>query len=138
MVLDKWALLSVISVDILLAKAFHILVFCVVVRNSSWVNSSLWKFFYAILNVFLFLFLAADFNSFSCVFVSLTLASSQFAIFYNAVTLLREILVLFLWFFLKEAWIKTNMDCVASAFTRSIYFLLFNKFYLRNYFLISI
>ena len=46
-----WALLSFISVEILLAMAFLILVVCLVVRNNSCDNSSSWKFFLFILNI---------------------------------------------------------------------------------------
>ena len=55
MILDHCGLLSFISINILLAKAF-ILVFCLVIRNNS--------------------LTAADFNLFSYVFVSLNLAPS--------------------------------------------------------------
>ena len=48
---DIWALLSFISVEILLAMAFLILVVCLVVRNNSCDNSSSWKFFLFILNI---------------------------------------------------------------------------------------
>ena len=43
-ILDVWVLLSFISVDILLAKAFFILAVCLVVRNNSCGSSSSWKF----------------------------------------------------------------------------------------------
>ena len=42
-ILDIWALLRFISVDVLLAKAFRILVVCLVVRNSSCGSFSSWK-----------------------------------------------------------------------------------------------
>ena len=38
-ILDNWALLSFIYVDILLAKAFVILVFCIGVNNNKWGKS---------------------------------------------------------------------------------------------------
>ena len=72
--LDNKDLLSFIFTSILLAKAFLFVVFCLVVKNNSWWKSSSWKFFLVILNVVPLLFFAADFNLFSCVFVSLTLA----------------------------------------------------------------
>ena len=59
----------------LLAKAFLILVVCLVVRNNSCGNSSPSKFFLFILNIVPILFFAPDFNWFNCVFVSITLAS---------------------------------------------------------------
>ena len=73
---DNLALLSFISVNIFLGKKFLILVVCRVVRNNSWGNSSSWKFFLVILNVAPVLFFVADFNLFSCIFISLTLDSS--------------------------------------------------------------
>ena len=45
-ILDIWPLLSFISVEILLVKAFFILVVCIVVRNKSCGNSSSSKFWY--------------------------------------------------------------------------------------------
>ena len=63
------------SVDILIAKAFLILVVCLVVRNNSCDNSSSSKFFLFNVNIVPVLFFAADFNLFNYVFVSLTLAS---------------------------------------------------------------
>ena len=69
-------LLSFISVDILLAKVFSFLVFCLVVRNNPCGNSLSRKFFLVILNVVPVLFFTVDFNLFSCVFVTLTPASS--------------------------------------------------------------
>ena len=74
-ILDIWDLLNLISVDILLAKAYFILVFCLIVRNNSCGSSSSSKFFLFNLNVFPVLFFAADFNLFNCVHVSLTLTS---------------------------------------------------------------
>ena len=50
-IVDCCALLSFTSVIILLAKAFLILVFCFVARNTSWGNSSSWMFFSFVLNV---------------------------------------------------------------------------------------
>ena len=38
-ILDNWALLSFIYVDILLAKAFVVLVFCIGVNNNKWGKS---------------------------------------------------------------------------------------------------
>ena len=43
-ILDLWGILSFISVDRLLVKAFPILVICLVVRNNSCGNSSSSKF----------------------------------------------------------------------------------------------
>ena len=54
-------MLSFISVDILLAKAFLIFVICLVVRNNSCGNSSSSKVFLFNLNIVLVLFFAADF-----------------------------------------------------------------------------
>ena len=73
-IFDIWALLSFISVDIL-AKAFLILVVCLVVRNNLCVNSWSSKFFLFNLNIVPVLFIAADLYLFNCIFVSLTLAS---------------------------------------------------------------
>ena len=73
--LDIWALLTFISVDILSAKAFLILVVCLVRRNNSCDNSSSSKFFLFNRNIAQVLFFVADFNLLNCVFVSLTLAS---------------------------------------------------------------
>ena len=74
-ILDISALLGFISVDILLAKTFLVLVVCLVVRNNSCDNSSSSRFFLYNYNVVPVLFFAADFNLFNCVFVGLTLAS---------------------------------------------------------------
>ena len=63
------------SVDMLLAKAFLILVVCLVVRNNLCSNYSSSKFFLFNLNIVPVLFFSADFNLFNCVFVSLTLGS---------------------------------------------------------------
>ena len=49
-ILDNWGLLIFISVEMLLAKLFLILVFCLVVRNNLCGNYSSWKFFFVILN----------------------------------------------------------------------------------------
>ena len=75
-ILSTWTLLSFVSVDILLMDGFLIFLFCFVVRNNSWGNYSSWEFFWIIFNVVLVLFFAADFNLFSCAFVSLNLAFS--------------------------------------------------------------
>ena len=61
-ILDFWALLSFLSAEILLAKAFLILVACFVVRNNSWGISSSSKFFLLILNIVYVLLFAAAFN----------------------------------------------------------------------------
>ena len=74
-VLDIYVLLSFISVDILLAEAFHLFVSCLRVKNNSCGNSSSWIFSLVILNVVPAIFFAADFNMFSWLFVSLTLVS---------------------------------------------------------------
>ena len=65
------------SVDILLAKAFLILVVCLVVRNNS--CGSFWysKYFLLHLNMDPALYFAADFSFFNCVFVKF---NSQFLI----------------------------------------------------------
>ena len=55
-------LLSFISVDILLEKAFLILVVSLVARNNSCGNSSSSKFFLFSLNIVPVLVFAADFN----------------------------------------------------------------------------
>ena len=75
-ILDIWALLSFVSVDIFLAKAFLLLLFRLDFRNNSCGNSLSWKFFLDVLNVIPVLFFATDFNLFNYVFVSLTLAST--------------------------------------------------------------
>ena len=62
-------------VDILLAKAFVILVVSLVVRNNSCDNSSPSKFSLSNLNIVPVLFFTAGVNSFDCVFFNLTLAS---------------------------------------------------------------
>ena len=72
-ILDIWALLSFISVDILLAKTFLILVVCFVVRYNSCDNSSSYIFSYLILVLFGSCLFAIDFNLFNFVFVCLTL-----------------------------------------------------------------
>ena len=75
-ILDIWVLLSLISIGILLAKVFLILVVCLFVRNNSFGNYSSSNFFLFNLNIFPVLFLDTGFNLFNCVFVSLTFASS--------------------------------------------------------------
>lgn len=87
LILGNSDLLSFISIGVLLAKAFLIFVFCIVVKNNSWGNSSSKTFFLANINVVPVLFFAAYFILFSCVFTSLTLASSFLAIFYKTATL---------------------------------------------------
>ena len=74
-VLDIYVLLSFISVDILLAKTFHVFVSCLLVKNNPCGNSSSGIFFLVILNIVPELLFAADFNMFSWLFVSLTLVS---------------------------------------------------------------
>ena len=76
-VLNNFALLSFIYIDILLGKAFLILVFHLNVTSSSLGNYLFFlvKFFLAIANVVQVLFFAADFNFFGCLFVSLSLTS---------------------------------------------------------------
>ena len=73
-ILNNLALLSFIYIDILIGEAFLILLFCPNVTSNSWGNylTFLVKFFLAIANVVQVLSFAADFNLFSCVFVSLT------------------------------------------------------------------
>ena len=73
--LDILTLLSFISVDILLAKAFLILVVCLVVKNNSCGNSSSLIFFLFNLIIVAGLFFAADVTLFNYVIVNLTLAS---------------------------------------------------------------
>ena len=90
-VLNIWALLSFISVDIFLAKAFLTLVVCLVVRNKSCGNSLSSMFFLFILNIVHVLFFAADFNLFNCVSVKLIILLQFF----------EKILILLLWFFPK-------------------------------------
>ena len=63
-ILDIWALLSLISVHILLAKTFLILVVCLLVTNNSCGNTSSSKFFLFNFNIVSFLFFAVDFNLF--------------------------------------------------------------------------
>ena len=72
-VLDDWALLSSICVNILLAEIFLILVFCLVVKNISWASSSSWRVSFLIVNVIPVLFFAVDFDLSSWLFVSLLL-----------------------------------------------------------------
>ena len=64
-ILDTSTLLSFVFVNILLAKAFLILVVCLAVKDNSCGNSSYSKFFLFILNIVPVLFFAADFNSFN-------------------------------------------------------------------------
>ena len=90
-VLNIWALLNFISVDIFLAKAFLILVVCLVVRNKSCGNSSSSMFFLFIFNIVHVLFFAGDFNLFNCVSVKLIILSQFF----------EKILILLLWSFPK-------------------------------------
>ena len=71
----------------LLAKAFLILVVGLVVENNSCGDSSSSFFTLFILDT-VPIFFAADLNFLRCVFVSLTLASSWFAVTYDTVTLL--------------------------------------------------
>ena len=52
-ILDNWTLLSSKSVSVFLAKAFLILVFCFVVNNNFWGNSSYYIFFFVTLNPYL-------------------------------------------------------------------------------------
>ena len=61
-ILDISALLSFLSVDILLAKAFLILVVCLVVRNNSCGNSSSSQFFLFDLYLVSVLLFATGFN----------------------------------------------------------------------------
>ena len=66
-ILDNWALLSFIYVDILLAKAFVILVFCIGVNNNKWGKSlHLEISFLLIFNFVPFLLFAADSSLFNC------------------------------------------------------------------------
>ena len=71
-ILDVWALLSFISVEILLENAF-ISVFVLLLEIIHVAILHLESFSYLFLILFLSYFFAADFNLFNCVFVSLTL-----------------------------------------------------------------
>ena len=73
-ILDIWALQSFAPAEILLAKAFLILV-VYLVRKESCGNSSFSKFSLFILNTVPVSFFAADFNLLNHVFVILTLTS---------------------------------------------------------------
>ena len=106
-ILDIWALLSFISVDIFLAKAFLILVICFGVRNNSCDNSSSLKFFLFSLNIVRASFFAADYNLFNCAFVNLTLSLLDCLPLF-ILHFLVNILILFLWFFSKI--VKINID----------------------------
>ena len=99
---DIWALLSSISIDILLAKAFLTLVVCLVVTNNSCGNSSSWKFFLFTLNTVSALFFAVYFNLFNSVNVSLTSVVDNLPLFLILLDVLEKMLVLFLYFFLKS------------------------------------
>ena len=68
-ILDIWALLSFISVYILLVKTFLILAFCLVVKINSCDNSSSSKFFLFNHNIVPVSFFAAGFKLFNCVFL---------------------------------------------------------------------
>ena len=72
-IVDIWALIRFIYVDILLAKAFLNFVVYLVVRNNSYGNSSSWKFFLVNINIVPVLLFAADFNLINCVIVKFTL-----------------------------------------------------------------
>ena len=72
-IVDIWPSLSLISVDILVAKAFLILVVSLVVWNNSYGNSSSSKFFLFNLNIVPVLYFAAAFTLVNCAFVNLTL-----------------------------------------------------------------
>ena len=61
-ILDIWVLLSFISVDILLAKVFLVLVVCLVVGNNSCGNSLSSKFSSFKLNIVTLLIFVVDFN----------------------------------------------------------------------------
>ena len=105
LILDNCAILSCISVDILLAKTVLILVFCVVVEFMR-------HFF--ILKVFLsYSQCCCSFNYccrlqlFSCVFVSSTLASSKFNIFIRLLHFFKETFSLVSLIFSKI--VKTNI-----------------------------
>ena len=65
-------------IEILLAIAFHVIINCLVVTNNSCHTSSSSTFFIFNLNIAPFLFFAADFDLFRCVFVTLTLSLSLF------------------------------------------------------------
>ena len=127
-ILDIWALLSFISVEILLAKTFLILVLCLVVRNIFCGNFSSSRFFLFNVNIFPVLFLAADYALFNCVFASLTLTSSSFAIFYNTVTLPWENFNLLSLVYFNI--VKTNMGLFATTTSCGFFNCLKNYFYL--------
>ena len=112
-ILDIWAILSFIPVDIFLAKAFLILVVCLVVRNNSCGNSASSKFFLFNLNIVPLLFLAAVYNLFNCLFVSLTLTPWYFALFYNTVTLPWKNISLVSLIFSK--FVKKNVDLLVAT-----------------------
>ena len=71
-ILEIWALESLISVDILLLNAFLGFVFCLVVNNNSFGKSSPSNILKIILKVVPVLSLTAVFSFFSCVSVSFT------------------------------------------------------------------
>ena len=98
-ILDIWALLSFISVQILLAKTSLILVVCLVVRSNSYGSSLSSTFFLFNFNLVPVLFFAADFNLFNCVFVSSTLDNWPPLI--RELHFVEKILISFLEFFLK-------------------------------------
>ena len=99
MILHNCAILSCISVDILLAKTVLILVFCVVVEFMR-------HFF--ILKVFLsYSQCCCRLQLFSCVFVSSTLASSKFNIFIRLLHFFKETFSLVSLIFSKI--VKTNI-----------------------------
>ena len=106
-ILNIWALLSFISVDILQAKTAPTWVVCLAVRF----------FFLFVFNIVPVLFFAAAFYLFNHLFVNLTLASWQFAIFYNTVTLLWEYLNLVT--LISSKIVKTNVDSSSSSSSSS-------------------
>ena len=109
------------SVGILLAKAFIILVVCFVVRNNSCGNSSSSNFFLFNLNIVPVLFLLIlSFNLLNCVFVSLTFPCCWFPVFYNTVSVPLENFDVVSLVFSKI--VKINIDSASSAFIPSTFF----------------
>ena len=83
-----WALLSFISADILLTKVIYLFFLLLQIIHVAVLR--LKDFSYLLLILFLSCFLQQISLFFNCEFVRLILASRQFVIFYNAVTLTLE------------------------------------------------
>ena len=98
----------------------------------------MWQFFsfklflfFLILNIVPVLFFAADFNSFNCVFVSLTLEFYNLQSLTKLLHFLEKILIPFLWFFRKllrqkyflfHQYLRHYIDCLLFLIVQPILF----------------